>query len=45
MPISNLIPININIMHMKRHMLIYLFISMLVGKEMGEIVIKIRNNY
>jgi hypothetical protein len=42
MSISNLIPININIMDMKRHMLIYLFIFMLVGKERGEIVIKIR---
>jgi hypothetical protein len=30
---------------MKRHMLIYLSISMLMGKENGEIVIKIRNNY
>jgi hypothetical protein len=34
MPI--LISININIMDMKMHMLICLFISMLVGKEKGE---------
>ncbi len=27
------------------HMLICLFISMLVGKERGEIVIRIRNSY
>jgi hypothetical protein len=32
-------------MDMKRHMLFYFFISMLVGKERGEIVIKIKNNY
>jgi hypothetical protein len=42
---SNLISININMMDMKRHMLICLFISMLVGKERGEIVIRITNNY
>jgi hypothetical protein len=45
MSMSNLILININIMDMKRHMLICLFISMLVAKERNEIVIKIRNNY
>jgi hypothetical protein len=33
MSISNLIPININIMDVKRHKLICIFISMLVGKE------------
>ncbi len=42
---SNLIVININTMHIKMHMLICLFISMLVGKEKDEIVIKIRDNY
>jgi len=41
---SNL-SININIMDMKKHMLICLFVSMLVGKERGEIVIMIRNSY
>jgi hypothetical protein len=45
MSMSNLISININIMDMKRHMLIYLFISMLVAKESDEIVIRIRYNY
>jgi hypothetical protein len=40
---SNLILININIMDMKRHMLICLFIFMLVGNEKGEIVMRIRN--
>jgi hypothetical protein len=33
MSISNLIWININIMDMKKHTLIFLFISMLVGRE------------
>jgi hypothetical protein len=33
MPMSNLTQININIMDMKRHILIYLFISMFVGRE------------
>jgi hypothetical protein len=33
--------ININIMDMKRCMLIYLFIFMLVDRERGEIVIRI----
>jgi hypothetical protein len=45
MSMLNLISININIMDMKTHMLICLFISMLVGKERGEIVIKIRDSY
>jgi hypothetical protein len=45
MSMSNLISININIMDMKRHMLICLLISMLVGKEKGEIVIRIRDSY
>jgi hypothetical protein len=42
---SNLISININTMDMKRYMLVFLFIPMLVGKEMGEIIIKIRDSY
>jgi hypothetical protein len=37
---SNLISININIMDMKSHMLINFFVSMLVSKERGEIVIR-----
>jgi hypothetical protein len=41
----NLIPIIMNIIDMKRHMLICLFISMLLHKERGEIVIRIRNSY
>jgi hypothetical protein len=45
MSMSNLILININIMDMKRHMLICLFISMLMGIERDEIVIKIRDSY
>jgi len=45
MSMSNLVLININITDMKRHMLICLFIFMLVGKERGEIVIKIKDNY
>jgi hypothetical protein len=36
---SNLFSININIMDMKRHMLICLFISMLKANEKGETVI------
>jgi len=32
-------------MDMKRHMLICHFISILVGKERGEIIIRIKNNY
>jgi hypothetical protein len=43
---SNLILININIIDMKKHVLICLFISMLVSNERGEIVIiKISDNY
>jgi hypothetical protein len=42
MSILILILININIMDMKRHMLISLFISMLVSKERGEIIIRIK---
>jgi len=42
---SNLILINIHIMDMKGHMLICLFIFMLVVKERGEIVIKIKDVY
>jgi hypothetical protein len=45
MSMSNLISININTMDMKRHMLICIFIPMLVVKEMGEIIIKIRDSY
>jgi hypothetical protein len=44
MSMSNLISININ-MDMKRHMLVCIFISMLVGKERGEKVIRIIYNY
>jgi hypothetical protein len=32
-------------MDMKRHILIFLFISMLMGKERGEIIVKIKDNY
>ncbi len=42
---SNLISININTMNMKRHILIYFLIFMLVGKEKDEIVVKIRDSY
>ncbi len=45
MSMSNFILININIMDMKRHMLICFFISILVGKESGKIVIKIKTSY
>ncbi len=45
MSMSNLISININIIDMKRHMLICLFISMSIDNERGEIVIRIRNSY
>jgi hypothetical protein len=45
MLVSNIILLNMNIMNMKMHMLICLFISMLVGKERNEIVIKIRDIY
>jgi hypothetical protein len=44
MSMSNLIVININIEDIKMHMLICLFISMLVGKERDEIVIRIRDS-
>ncbi len=30
---------------MKRHILIFFFIFMLLGKERGEIVLRIRDNY
>ncbi len=40
MLIPNLISININIMDMKRHILICVFISMLKANEKGEIVIR-----
>jgi len=42
---SILISININFVDMKRHMLIYHFIFMLVGTERDEIFIRIRDNY
>jgi hypothetical protein len=45
MSMSNLILVNINIKDMKGHMLICLFIFMLVIKERGEIVIKIKDSY
>ncbi len=45
MSMSNLISININIMNMKRHMLICFLIFMLVGKERSEIVIRIKDSY
>jgi hypothetical protein len=45
MSMSNLISININMMDMERHMLIDLFISMLVGKERSEIVIRVKDSY
>jgi hypothetical protein len=45
MSMSNLIVININIMDIKMHRLICLFISMLLGKEKDEIIIRIRDNY
>jgi hypothetical protein len=40
MSMSNFLLININIMDMKRHMLVCFFISMLVGKENRKILIK-----
>jgi hypothetical protein len=40
MSMSNFIANTINIMDMEMHMLIWLFISTLVGKERGEIVIR-----
>jgi hypothetical protein len=45
MLMSNIILHNMNIMNMKRHMLICLFMTVLVGKERNEIVIKIRDIY
>jgi hypothetical protein len=45
MSMTNLISININNMDIKRHMLICVFIFMLVGKERGEIGIRIRDSY
>jgi hypothetical protein len=45
MSMSNLISINVYNMDIKRHMLICVFIFMLVGKERGEIVIRIRHSY
>ncbi len=42
---SNLILININVTDMKRHMLMYFFIFMLVSKEWDEIVLKRRISY
>jgi hypothetical protein len=37
---SNFISININVMDMKMHVLIFLFTFMLVGEERYEIIIK-----
>ncbi len=45
MLISILTSININIIDMKRHMLICLFISIMVVKKRGEIVIKTIDRY
>jgi len=45
MSMSNLILININIMDMKRHILILFFHIMLVSKKRSEIITKIRDNY
>jgi hypothetical protein len=45
MSMSNLISSNINMMDMERHMLICLYISMLMGKERNEIIIRIRDSY
>jgi hypothetical protein len=45
MLMSNLISININIMDMKRRMLICLFISMSKANAKGEIVIRTKDNY
>ncbi len=45
MSILKFILININIMGMRRNTLTFFFISILVGKERGEIIIRIRNNY
>ncbi len=45
MSMSNLILININIMDMKKNMLICIFISMLMDNKRGEIILKLKNNY
>ncbi len=45
MSMLNLISININIMDMKRHMLTCFFVSILVGNERDEIIIRIKNSY
>jgi hypothetical protein len=45
MSTSELILININIMNIKGHMLICLFISMSMDKKNGEIVTRTRDNY
>jgi hypothetical protein len=45
MSMSNLILININIMDMKKHKLIWLFKSMLVGRRRSKIVIRIKGSY
>jgi hypothetical protein len=45
MSMSNLILININIMDMKKDMLICIFISMLMDRKRGEIILRIKNNY
>ncbi len=37
--------IYINIMDLKRHILIFFFIFMLLGEERGETLIRIRDNY
>jgi len=42
---QNLISISINVMDMKMHMLTCLSISILVGKEKDEIVIRIKYSY
>jgi hypothetical protein len=41
---SNLILININIMDMKKNMLICIFISMSMDNKRGEIILKLKNN-
>jgi len=42
---ANLILINLNFLDMKRHMLICFFISMLVGNERNEIIIRIGDSH
>jgi hypothetical protein len=44
MSMSNLISININIMDLRKHMLIFLLISMLESKERDEIIVKIKDS-